>query len=162
MLPLDALAPGGRLANLLFDSREIFLHGQPVGYEVAELVAELGRDLQLGARSGDHVELDTVDTRGMVTTQQRGRIVSELAVLDVEELAISARRHDLHQRLDTLYLGAPLGVANTSLLNRLEDEEIVVSAQRRGLHERIDVLRVRVGLPPTRKEIAAGLFASVI
>lgn len=36
---LDALAPGGLLASFS-DSRKIFLDGQPIAYEVVELVAE--------------------------------------------------------------------------------------------------------------------------
>jgi hypothetical protein len=38
MVLLDALDPGGLLASLS-DSRKIFLHGQPIAYEVVELVA---------------------------------------------------------------------------------------------------------------------------
>jgi hypothetical protein len=39
MVLLDALAPGGSLASFS-DSLEIFLDGQPIAYEVVELVAE--------------------------------------------------------------------------------------------------------------------------
>jgi hypothetical protein len=39
MVLLDALAPGGLLASFS-DSRKVFLDGQPIAYEVVELVAE--------------------------------------------------------------------------------------------------------------------------
>jgi hypothetical protein len=55
----------------------------------------------------------------MDTTQDHyGRIVDELAVLDAAELALGARRTALHQRV--LWLGSPLEVIESPLLNRLE------------------------------------------
>ena len=44
MVLLDALAPGGLLGSFS-DSRKVFLDGQPIAYEVVELVAEaVGKD----------------------------------------------------------------------------------------------------------------------
>jgi hypothetical protein len=94
------------------------------------------------------------DTTVMGTTRDQVTIAGELAVLNVEELAISAHRSDLHQQIDVIYLGAPLGIAKSTLLARLEDEEVDLSARRRGLHQRIDVLRAEAGLPAKRERAA--------
>jgi hypothetical protein len=83
----------------------------------------------------------------MTPTRTHGSIVSTLAELDVEELTISASRRNLHRRIDSIYLSAPLNDEEVTLLDRLENQERDVSAQRRKLHARIDDLRAQVGLP---------------
>ena len=82
----------------------------------------------------------------MTTTQTRAGMVSQLAELSVAERTISARRRDLHDRIDTIQLSAPLDEAAVTRLGLLEGQEREVSAQRRKLHERIDDLRAQLGL----------------
>jgi predicted nucleic acid-binding Zn-ribbon protein len=77
----------------------------------------------------------------------------ELAALDREEQAISRQRRLLHQRIDRLYLSAPLDDAQTALLDELEALEQEISGNRHRLHRRIDELRAQIGLPPSRAEV---------
>jgi hypothetical protein len=87
----------------------------------------------------------------MTQSQTRGSIVGRLAELDVGERTISARRKDLHEWIDSIYLGAPLDDVEVTLLERLEGQEREVSARRRRLHAEIDDLRAQVGLPIWRR-----------
>jgi hypothetical protein len=68
---------------------------------------------------------------------------TELACLEGEERALSARRARLHDRIDFLRSHGDL-----HRLEQSETEEQVVSAERRALHQRIDALRVELGLQP--------------
>ena len=88
----------------------------------------------------------------MTTTQSVDSIAGKLAELDVLERAISARRRDLHDRIDGIYLHAPLHGDEAKLLRGLEDQEHDVSAERRKLHAQIDVLRAEVGLRRWRED----------
>ena len=76
----------------------------------------------------------------------------ELARLDIEERTISGRRNQLHRRIDSLYLRAPLGPEEAQLLHQLERLEEEVSRERRELHARIDEIRQSIGLPTWREE----------
>jgi hypothetical protein len=79
-------------------------------------------------------------------------VADQLAVLDREEQSISRQRRLLHQRIDRLYLSAPLDDSQTAQLDELEALEKQVSGDRRRLHERIDRLRAQTGLPPCRMD----------
>jgi hypothetical protein len=77
---------------------------------------------------------------------------AELARLEEEERAVSARRRRLHDRID--FLRATAGDA-AQLADLIADEH-QVSAARHTLHERIDALRVQLGLepgPPKRQSL---------
>jgi predicted transcriptional regulator len=76
---------------------------------------------------------------------------AELSRLDTEEREISAQRQELHERIDAIYLSAPLSDADASLLDELEELELRTSERRRRLHLKIDELRAQVGLPPWRE-----------
>jgi hypothetical protein len=83
--------------------------------------------------------------------QAQGDILSALAVLDREERAISALRRDLHDRIDKLYLTAPLDAAQIKKLDLLENQARDVSERRRALHRKIDELRVQAGQQAFRR-----------
>jgi predicted nucleic acid-binding Zn-ribbon protein len=76
----------------------------------------------------------------------------QLAALDREEQLVSRQRRLLHQRIDRLYLSAPLDDSQTAQLDELEELEKQVSSDRRKLHDRIDQLRAQMGLPPCRMD----------
>jgi hypothetical protein len=79
-------------------------------------------------------------------------VADELAGLDREEQAISRQRRLLHQRIDRLYLDAPLDDAQMVELDEMETLEQQISSERRRLHRRIDELRADMGLPPCRAD----------
>lgn len=94
-----------------------------------------------------------VDRRGVmdrVAQQSRTGVVAELDRLAVEERGLSDRRNELHQRIDAIYLSAPLTDEDVSLLEELEGFEYNISSERARLHLRIDDLRSEIGLPPWR------------
>jgi hypothetical protein len=91
----------------------------------------------------------------MATTQAQGDIVSTLAVLDREELAISARRRDLHEQIDALYLSAPLDKEQITKLDLLENQARGVSARRHTLHRKINGLRAQAGQQAFGRQDAA-------
>jgi hypothetical protein len=76
---------------------------------------------------------------------------SDLALLEQEELAVSEQRSLLHQRIDDLYLSAPLDDEQAARLDELEELERSVSLERERLHRRIDSLRAEIGLAPVRE-----------
>jgi hypothetical protein len=80
----------------------------------------------------------------------RAPVMVELAKLDRQERDISTKRNRLHQRIDSLYLAAPLTPEQTTILDELEAFEQQVSFERQSLHRRIDELRQSVGLPAWR------------
>ena len=84
-------------------------------------------------------------------------IDNDLARLEAQEREISRQRQLLHQRIDRVYLSAPLTDEDISLLDDLERREQNVSSQRRRLHIEIDKLRQEIGLPPwqERHEVVA-------
>jgi hypothetical protein len=79
-------------------------------------------------------------------------VMVELAKLDIQERTISGRRNQIHRRIDSLYLRAPLGHEDTQLLHQLEGLEEQVSRERRDLHARIDEIRGSIGLPTWRDQ----------
>jgi hypothetical protein len=88
----------------------------------------------------------------MTSTRAQGDLVSNLAVLDREERALSSLRRDLHEQIDRLYLSAPLDDAQITTLDLLENPERDVSARRHALHRRINELRVQAGQETFRRE----------
>jgi len=60
-----------------------------------------------------------------------------LADLQKQERTLSARRTQLHNRLDFLRAGGG-GVEDATLIGELERQEQELSRQRRDLHERIE------------------------
>ena len=84
----------------------------------------------------------------MGTPPIQEQISHQLALLDEDELAISARRAELFREIDTLYLQTPLSDEQVARLDELEELQRAVSEQRREIHERIDEIRGQIGLPP--------------
>lgn len=82
----------------------------------------------------------------------RGHVAVEIDRLTAEERAISDKRNTLHDRIDTIYLAAPLQPEDVVLLDELETLERQISAQRTKLHDEIDVLRLSIGLPRWRED----------
>jgi hypothetical protein len=78
--------------------------------------------------------------------------IEQLPQFYAQEHALSAQRRDLHQRIDHLYLNAPLGVDGAALLDELEALERDLSERRARLHRTIDVLRAKIDLPPWRHD----------
>ena len=78
----------------------------------------------------------------------REQIAGDLDRLNAAEREISVRRRALHERIDAVYLSAPLTDAQRVLLDQLEEDERQISGTRRRLHRRIDTLRAEIGLPP--------------
>lgn len=81
-------------------------------------------------------------------------LVAELAQLEGAERALSARRAQLHDRMD---VGSPelasrlerqASAQRLSLNRRVERQ---VSSERDVLHRRIDALRAQLGLPTHRR-----------
>jgi len=79
----------------------------------------------------------------------------ELERLEEEELAVSARRRRLHDRIDFLR-----GTGEPDLeerLAKLAEEERAISDRRRELHRVIDALRVEFGIgtpgPPPKDSV---------
>ena len=85
-----------------------------------------------------------------VVQQSRTGVVAELDRLAIAERELSDRRNELHQRIDAIYLAAPLTDEDVSLLDELEGLEHNISGQRARMHLRIDELRAEIGLPPWR------------
>ena len=79
-------------------------------------------------------------------------VADQLAVLDREEQSISRQRRLLHQRIDRLYLNAPLDDTQMAELDEMEKLEQQISSERRRLHRRIDDLRAHMGLAPCRMD----------
>jgi hypothetical protein len=79
----------------------------------------------------------------------------ELEKLEEEELAVSARRRRLHDRIDFLRGSGEPDVEER--LARLTTEERAISDRRLELHRLIDALRVELGIgapgPPPKDSI---------
>ena len=69
---------------------------------------------------------------------------SQLAQLRKEERSLSARRTQLHNRIDFLRAGGGGGEA-ADLIGELERQEQELSLQRRELHERIELASAELG-----------------
>lgn len=87
-----------------------------------------------------------------VPQTDRSAIMIELAKLDIQERTISGRRNQIHRRIDSLYLQAPLDDDKAKLLQLLERLEEEVSRERRDLHAYIDEVRTSIGLPTWREQ----------
>lgn len=83
-------------------------------------------------------------------TDNGTEVESALRRLDVRERAISRRRRRLHERIDHIYLSAPLTPTQVAELDELEAWEQRISGRRRKLHRDIDELRAKIGLPRWR------------
>ncbi len=82
----------------------------------------------------------------------RQSVIVELAKLDIRERTISGRRNQIHRRIDSLYLRAPLDAEQAELLRLLESMEEEVSRERRAIHAHIDEVRASIGLPTWREQ----------
>ena len=79
-------------------------------------------------------------------------ILSTLAELDREELAVSARRRSLHEQIDQLYLSSPLDKEQITKLELLENQARGVSSRRQTLHRKINGLRAQAGQQAFRRQ----------
>ena len=95
MVLLDALAPAGLLASFS-DSRKVFLDGQPIAYEVVELVAEaVSKDRVVDGLATPFYLRDRVMLEGRLPVvplvSARGEVTCTAQLLGTEALGHPAR-----------------------------------------------------------------------